>query len=187
MFNDEFVNPRTPMLNEIEVTRALSRDDPEAYLAKDALDPVMTSFFVQYMKDHVNEPLNVPHRKAARLHAFLDLMERLSTIPPSPTELGAAPLLTRWCAGAIDPTPRLFGTVTGHPRLRHGARIITSPYLQVNPEQAWARTWSRYYKLDTYEPRFLAELILDGLIPSSSERIDIQIVAPSFRKSRPVE
>lgn len=171
------------MLNEIEVIRALSRDDPEAYLAKDALDPVMTSFFVQYMKDNVNEPLNAPNKKAARLHDFLDLMERLSTTPPSPTELGAAPLLTRWCAGAMDQTPRLFGIVTGHPRLREGARIITSPYLQVNPEQSWARTWSRYYNLDNYEPHFLAELILDGVIPCTSELIDLQIVAPSSGKT----
>ncbi|MDO9641253.1 MAG: hypothetical protein Q7J44_22225, partial [Pseudotabrizicola sp.] len=109
MFNDDFFTPRTPMLNEIEVTRALSQGDPEAYLAKDALDPVMASFFVQYMKDHVNEPSKATNIKAARFSDFLDLMERLSTTPPSPAELDAAPLLATWCAGVMDPTPRLFG------------------------------------------------------------------------------
>ncbi|MDO9640833.1 MAG: hypothetical protein Q7J44_20065, partial [Pseudotabrizicola sp.] len=100
-------------------------------------------------------------------------------------ELDAAPLLATWCAGVMDPTPRLFGKVTGHPRLRDGARIITSPYLQVNPEQAWARTWSRYYRLGDHEPRFLAELILDGVVPSSSGMIDLLIMGSVSGKSRP--
>ncbi|WP_146036479.1 DUF6634 family protein [Pseudotabrizicola formosa] len=183
MFNDEFPNPRAPMLNEIEVVRALSQSDPEAYLAKGTLDPIIASFFVQYVQDHVNEPTKIAGRKATIFGDFLDLMERLSTTPPSPAKLGVAPLLARWSAGVMDPTPRLFGIVTGHPRLREGARTFTSPYLQVNPEEGWARTWSRYYKLGDYDPRFFAELILDGVIPSSSGLIDLQISGPSSGKT----
>lgn len=82
-------------------------------------------------------------------------------------------MLESWCAGLMDPTPRLFGRVTGHPRLREGARIFTSPYLRVNPAEGWARTWSRYYRLGKYDRRFFGELMIDGVVRAGAELIEL--------------
>ena len=173
MTHDDFFDPRVPMLSEIDMVRALSRDDPEAYLARGALSPCMWSLFLQYLMDRERESTSGSEGRAAVLGTFLDLLEHLSTTVPSAADLRDAPLLDSWCAGMIEPAPHLFGRVTGHPRLRDGARIFTSPYLQVAVEQRWARTWSRYYRLGEYDRHFFVELKLDEKIPSGSELIEL--------------
>lgn len=171
MMND-FPDPLVPILAEIAVVRARPRfaaaADPHPRLSR-----CLVSLFLLYAEEYLDETPSGPEKTAAILDDFLDLLERLSTIPPSPAELSTAPLLEGWCAGLVDPTPRLFGRVTRHPRLRDNARTYTSPYFQVNPGQGWARTWSRYYRLGRYDRYFIRELMIDEVIPPGSELIEL--------------
>ncbi|MBJ2152674.1 DUF6634 family protein [Paracoccus sp. IB05] len=72
---------------------------------------------------------------------------------PTPEILADAPLLCNWLA-AIDfaGVLCLAGTVSGHPRLEDGKRIFTSVLVALDPGGAWARSRSRWYRLDTEWP-----------------------------------
>lgn len=72
---------------------------------------------------------------------------------PTPAVLADAPVLRDWLA-AIDfaGVPCLAGTVTGHPRLGDGKRIFTSVLVALDPGGEWARSRSRWYRLDTEWP-----------------------------------
>lgn len=72
---------------------------------------------------------------------------------PTPEALADAPVLRDWLA-AIDfaGVPCLAGTVTGHPRLGDGKRIFTSVLIALDPGGKWARSRSRWYRLDTEWP-----------------------------------
>lgn len=52
---DEYLDPRLPLLSEIEVVRALSRADPDAYVARGSLNPCMRSLFLLYITDRGEE------------------------------------------------------------------------------------------------------------------------------------
>ncbi len=171
MMND-FQDPLVPILAEIDVVRARQRFAPAAD-PRPQLSRCLALLFLLYAEEYLDDAPRGPEKTAAILDDFLDFLERLSTTSPSPTELSTAPLLEGWCAASIDPTPRLFGRVTGHPRIREHARTYTSPYFQVNPGQGWARTWSRYYRLGRYDRYFFGELMIDGVIPPGSELIEL--------------
>lgn len=162
---DDEIDPRTPFLDEIAVVRALlGPDSGEWPTVKVTLSPCLKLLFDIYCEKQLYQRT----RSGAgmpRLVDLLDELERLSTIQPDLKELRNAPILDQWSAGiGTDGCPRLYGRVTGHPRLREGARIYTSPYFQVDPEAGWARTWSRIYKLCRYDRRFLAEMIMDCVV-----------------------
>lgn len=72
---------------------------------------------------------------------------------PSAEALADAPVLRDWAA-ALDPqgVPCLVGTVTGHPMLVDGRRICTSMLIALDPQGAWWRTLSRWYRLDGQWP-----------------------------------
>ena len=74
-------------------------------------------------------------------------------IDPTPEALANAPVLSKWLA-AIDcaGVPCLAGTVTGHPKLDDGKRIFSSVLVALDPGGAWARSRSRWYRLDTEWP-----------------------------------
>lgn len=84
---------------------------------------------------------------------------------PTPETLAQAPVLRNWLA-AIDfaGVPCLTGTVTGHPRLKDGKRIFTSVLITLDPDGRWARSRSRWYRLDTEWPTgaMPEEVILRG-------------------------
>ena len=69
---------------------------------------------------------------------------------PTPEILADAPLLHNWLA-AIDfaGVLCLTGTVSGHPRLVDGKRIFTSVLIGLAPDGSWARSRSRWYRLDS--------------------------------------
>ncbi|MBK1637247.1 DUF6634 family protein [Rhodovulum adriaticum] len=165
-------NPRAPLLEAIAELRATQ--DPLALLQ--ARTPPLATLAL-LLPDYRDRQLT-PGRESDHvsgdhlLEAFLDYMERLSTEPPGDEDLRDAPLLENWCAGLMDPFPRLFGQVTGHPRLRLNARIFTSPYCQLRPEKGWARTWSRFYRLGQYDRGVLDGLKRDGVIASHSRIIE---------------
>lgn len=72
---------------------------------------------------------------------------------PTPEALAEAPVLHNWLA-AIDfaGVPCLAGTVTGHPKLDDGKRIFTSVLVALDPGGEWARSRSRWYRLETEWP-----------------------------------
>jgi hypothetical protein len=45
----------------------------------------------------------------------------------------------------------IVGSVRGHPILGNRARVHTSELILIDPENRWARTWSRYYLLGAPE------------------------------------
>ena len=75
----------------------------------------------------------------------------LGAIDVGPTEddLADAPVLRDW-AVAVAPLRgiHLGGHAHGHPRLPEGAWIVTSRLLAIDPGARWARTISRWYRLD---------------------------------------
>lgn len=68
---------------------------------------------------------------------------------PMPETLAGAPVLRHWLP-VLDPgaVPCLIGNVSGHPKLEDGKRINTSKLLALDPAGGWARTWSRWYRLE---------------------------------------
>lgn len=84
---------------------------------------------------------------------------------PGLETLKEVPVLRDWLA-AIDPAgvPCLAGTVKGHPRLQDGKRIYTSVLLALDTNGIWARSRSRWYRLDTEWPAGVIpeEVVLRG-------------------------
>ena len=87
----------------------------------------------------------------ARLEALVSDLERLANGGmPTEHELAAAPLLHPFTIGTLR-LPCLIGGNVGHP-IRTGPVIRTSEVWAMAPEQGWARTYSRFYRLG--EPMF---------------------------------
>ncbi|OYU19151.1 MAG: hypothetical protein CFE34_06695 [Rhodobacteraceae bacterium PARR1] len=66
---------------------------------------------------------------------------------PSPDTLAAAPLLHLWSPVLIGADLCLAGEATGHPHLPDGI-ITTSLLLALAQDLTWARTFSRFYRLN---------------------------------------
>ncbi|OOY27842.1 hypothetical protein BMI90_11615 [Thioclava sp. L04-15] len=88
----------------------------------------------------------------------LSWIRDLSHQRPSVGELSAAPLLESWCPIVEDDVPLLVGRVSGHPHLREGARVRTSPL-----------SCNRFYRLGSHDPSFLTTLQEDGRITASAK------------------
>lgn len=72
-----------------------------------------------------------------------------ATPTPSADELAEAPLLSNWRLARVtgDVGLALVGSVEGHPRLGDRPAIVTSELVAFVPEQGWAMTRSRVYRL----------------------------------------
>ncbi|MFG6565324.1 DUF6634 family protein [Sulfitobacter sp. 1A13421] len=125
----------------------------------------------------VNEYRLDAQRDRAEPPTLLDILnkvEGLSQTTPTAEVLANAPLLEDWSPGVeVDGCARLYGRVANHPRLSDGARIFTSPYLRLDPQNSWARSWSRFYRLGTYNRSFMGELILDEVLDPQTRSIEI--------------
>jgi len=110
--------------------------------------------------------------------AFCDHVEALTAAEPDAATLAAAPRIDRWSAILHRDAVCLLGRVTGHPRLRPGARAITSPLLRIAPAAGWARTWSRTYRLGREDRTFLFDMIADGRLPQTTERVRVGLQKP---------
>jgi hypothetical protein len=88
-----------------------------------------------------------PASTVATLRALADDLERMAMFVPGDAELADAPLLADWDF-SIRAVTNLGGTVVGHPLL--GCRsIYTSEVFAIDADLRWARTFSRFYRLDT--------------------------------------
>ncbi|WGT51385.1 DUF6634 family protein [Thioclava nitratireducens] len=102
-------------------------------------------------------------------NSFLTWAADLSRLSPSIDDLETAPLLGSWCAIVEDEVPLLVGRVSGHPHLREGARVRTSPLMSLRPNERWARSCNRFYRLGSHDPSFLTTLQEDGRITASAK------------------
>ena len=87
--------------------------------------------------------------KLANLAADLSLIEREQG--PTAEELEQAPLLLNWRL-APGPVMALEGLVLDHPKLGTD-QICTSMVYYLDRNARWARTLSRYYRLDASKQR----------------------------------
>lgn len=77
---------------------------------------------------------------------------------PSEADLAQAPILTNWSpAISLRGNIILWGEAIGHPIL-DSDHITTSQLIAVDPEAGWARTASRWYRLDRSIDALNAEL-----------------------------
>jgi len=99
-----------------------------------------------------------PGYEERRLERLKQLLQRFRQGQgPTEAELAAAPLLEAWCYQELPPTfTALNGFVTGHPRLRDGEWIRTSPLIWLDLPRACARTVSRWYRLGQSLPEAIS-------------------------------
>lgn len=171
MHPDDIPEPHRPLqhlVEDLRTTLYLARTRDELVLRGEIAPVLVQLFFVHQQAQSDTGGVTV----GEQLDAFCDHLEALTTASPDPTTLAGAPHLDRWCALVSD-CAQLAGRVTGHPRLREGARITTSPLLRIDPHAGWARTWSRYYRLGRQDPTFLYELMADGRLPPSVQRLRV--------------
>lgn len=95
---------------------------------------------------------------------------------PSALELDSAPELDLWRPQiTVIGQLVLEGDVRGHPTLGDKA-IITSPVIALDPDAHWAKTVSRWYRLQHYDPRVghvhRAHPYLAPLLPPDRAQID---------------
>ncbi|MBI5162843.1 MAG: hypothetical protein HY985_02960 [Magnetospirillum sp.] len=94
--------------------------------------------------DHMGGSLPREIEKLERLLA--DLKRLLSGRFPAIADIANAPRIDGYSiVGAASPC--LAGVVTGHPHLGDGHLIVSSELWVISPEQEWARTLSRTYRL----------------------------------------
>jgi hypothetical protein len=98
------------------------------------------------------DPATITIDLAERLHRLARdgaRLAQLSLVPPA--QLQAAPLLDSYRPIVTSLGVRLVGHVTGHPEL--GTRdVVTSQLWWADPNGAWVRTLSRYYRLGAPAP-----------------------------------
>ncbi len=86
---------------------------------------------------------------AGRLRRLANDCERLEAgLPLTQLELDNAPLLEDWGPTLTPQGLRLVGYATGHPAFGEGP-VLTSPLCLADPDGAWVRTLSRFYRLGT--------------------------------------
>lgn len=90
-------------------------------------------------------PDQVLLRKLEDAGADLERIEKGEA--PTPDELARAPRLEFWCVVEDGPFRVLQGVVSGHPHIRDGALVATSPLVVLAENRCWARTLSRFYRL----------------------------------------
>jgi hypothetical protein len=97
-------------------------------------------------------PISTPFRDIAslvdQLSALSDDIRELDLRGrPSIADLRHAPVLATWMFGEML-VPCLVGEVVGHPLLGNRPRIHTSQLIAIDAHGGWARTWSRFYRLE---------------------------------------
>lgn len=95
------------------------------------------------------DPVSITPGLADRLRALADDCERLRRRGAvSSMSLQTAPVIDDWATLLTPLGIQLTGHVIGHPLLGDRA-IVTSPVWFADPNGAWIRTLSRFYRLGT--------------------------------------
>jgi hypothetical protein len=93
------------------------------------------------------DPTHVTPDLGRRLRALTDDCDRVERgRPVPPVVLQKAPLLTDWVPALTQQGVQLIGRVRGHPPLGDCA-AATTPLWFADPDGAWARSLSRFYRL----------------------------------------
>lgn len=143
---EEMLDPRRPMLEELHSLRTLHIiSGDEGFLKK-------MGGHARHLFDIFCESRYPEGPGDDSPCAFLDHLQALIDVQPTADELKNAPFLDRWCAIQDYRELILIGFVSGHPRLREGARARTSLVFQIRPEKGWARTWSRFFRIGEHSP-----------------------------------
>lgn len=94
------------------------------------------------------DPAHVTPDLGRRLRALADDCDRLERgRPVPPSVLQKAPLLTDWAPAITPQGVHLIGRVTCHPLLGDCA-AATTPLWFADPDGGWARSLSRFYRLE---------------------------------------
>jgi hypothetical protein len=93
------------------------------------------------------DPAHITPDLVRRLRALADDAARLlQSRSISPVQLKGSPLLEDYVTAQTPLGLQLIGHVSGHPRI--GERMVaTSPLWFADPDGAWVRTLSRFYRL----------------------------------------
>jgi hypothetical protein len=92
-------------------------------------------------------PRHIEPDLAAKIRILADDLERIAAgTAPTAAELAAAPVMFDWRSVLSPAGLRLFGRVTGHPRLGN-TDAMTSQVWAAGGDGTWIRTLSRFYKL----------------------------------------
>lgn len=92
-------------------------------------------------------PAHMTPDLAVRLRTLADDCNRVERgRAVSPNMLQKAPLLTDWIPAVTPGGVKLIGPVTGHPRLGDWTATTTALWF-ADPDGAWARSLSRFYRL----------------------------------------
>ncbi|MEX1663479.1 DUF6634 family protein [Thioclava sp. 15-R06ZXC-3] len=136
-------------------------------------DPALSPLYQTYLFVITLKDIGLAETRGVfEIVSFEDWIVSLSTSNPSIEDLADAPLLQRWCPIEESGVPLLIGQVSGHPHLREGARVRTSPLMNLQPAKGWARSCNRFYNLGERDDGFLAELRKDGRLAPSAHGLD---------------
>ena len=102
---------------------------------------MLTRLFPFLDPTHVTPDLR---RRLRDLADDCDRLERGRSVSPAP--LQKAPLLEDWVPAITPQGVQLIGHVTGHPLLGDCA-AVTTPLWFADPNGAWVRSLSRFYRL----------------------------------------
>jgi hypothetical protein len=113
------------------------------------------------------DPAHVTPDLSRRLRALADDCDRLEHGRPiPPVVLQRAALLTDWVPAITPQGVHLIGRVTGHPLL--GDCAATTPLWFADPDGAWARSFSRFYRLGPPLDRDGLSRVLSRMATSSA-------------------
>ncbi|MAQ39280.1 MAG: hypothetical protein CMO21_18910 [Thioclava sp.] len=164
------IRPFIPILKSISDVNSLGTFDLGSTQQRIREHPALASLLQTYLADRALGGQGGSIGDGAfDATLVLSWIRDLSHQRPSIGELSAAPLLDSWCAIVEDAVPLLVGRVSGHPHLREGARVRTSPLMNLQPKAGWARSCNRFYRLGLYDPSFLKTLQKDGRLSASAK------------------
>jgi hypothetical protein len=92
-------------------------------------------------------PRHIKPDLAAKLRILADDLERMAAgTSPTEADLANAPVVFAWRTALSPVGLRLFGRVTGHPKLGD-SNAMTSQLWAACGDGTWVRTLSRFYRL----------------------------------------
>jgi hypothetical protein len=93
-----------------------------------------------------------PISAAARIDRLAADLRRLAVSPPSELDLQNAPVIMD-AEVVVRSVFALSGPVFGHPSIRNGRSCLTSELFALDRQGMWARTGSRFYRLERSKDR----------------------------------